>query len=228
MSRFAPSASAAPLVIALSLVMTATACDFDFSPGGPDVVDFMYRCSVETERVELEELDSVGVSAAEALAHAAPLSMGWIEPVHGEPEAVEIRFTTHTGTLRKQVRNAAGRWPCDPEALFADGTLRIVSEHRLLDESLEVTVEAVRDQGAGMNYLLDVRHGIAVSELGGSLTPTDFFDEPGFALTGLELSGSFKDGAFVGLLSAYAEKHTRRHSEGSLFDILTISTEPVE
>ena len=228
MFRFASSASAPPLVIALSLVMTATACDSDSNPGGSDFVDGMYRCSVETESFELEELDSAGFSAAEVLAQAAPLSVGWIEPVHGEPEAVEIRFTAHTGALRKQVRNAAGQWPCDPEALFADGTLRIVSEHRLLDESLAVTVEAVRDQGVGMNYLLDVRHGIAVSELGGSLTPTDFLDEPGFALTGLELSGSFKDGAFVGLLSAYAEKHTRQLSEGFQFDILTLSTEPVE
>ena len=142
--------------------MNATARDSDASPGGSDVVDGMYRCSVETE-------------------------------------------------------------PMD-----ADGTLRIVSAHRLLDESLAVTVEAVRDQGVGMDYLLDVRHGIALSELGGSLTPTDFLDEPGVALTGLELSGSFRDGAFVGLLSAYAVKHTRQHSEGFLFDILASSTEPVE
>ena len=48
------------------------------------------------------------------------------------------------------------------------------------------------------------------------------------ALTGLELSGSFKDGAFVGLLSAYAEKDTQQYSEGGLFDILTLSTEAVE
>lgn len=228
MFRFASSASAPPLVIALSLVMTATACDSDSRPGGSRAVDLMHRCSVVTEPIELEDPDSAGVSAAEVLAHAAPRSVGWIEPVHGEPEVVEIRFAPHTGALRKQVRNAAGHWPCDPEALFADGTLRIVSEHRLLDESLAVTVEAVRDQGVGMNYFLDVRHGIAVSELEGSLTPSDFLDEPGFALTGLELSGSFKDGAFVGLLSAYAEKHTGQLSEGLQFDILTLWTEPVE
>lgn len=76
MFRFAPSASAAPLIIALSLVMTATACDSDSSPGWSDVVDGMDRCSVETEPIELEELDSAGISAAEVLAHAAPLSVG--------------------------------------------------------------------------------------------------------------------------------------------------------
>lgn len=228
MSRTALSSSAAPSVVALSLVMTTTACDFESRILGPAVVDGMARCSSKTELVEPEELDSMGVSASEVLAQAAPLSVGWIEPVHGEPEAVELRFAADTDGFRKQVQNADGHQPCSPDALFVEGTLRMVSDQGLLDESLAVTVEAVRDQGAGMDHRLYVHDDIATSELGGSLTPADFIEEPGFAVTEIELSGSFEDGGFVGVLSAYAEKHTRQYSEGLVVEILTLSTEPVE
>lgn len=228
MSRIALSATAAPSILALSIVMTTTACDFGSSLGDLDYAEVMVNCSMKTEPIALDELDSMGVSASEVLANAAPPSVGWIETADGEPEAVEIRFTANTDGLRKQVRSANGYEPCSPDALFVDGTLRIVSEHDLLDESLAVTLEARRDQDADMKYFLGLRHDIATSELGGSLAPTDLIEEPGFAVTGLELSGSFNDGAFAGLLSAWGEKHTRQHSDRALFDILTISTEPVE
>ncbi len=225
MSLSAPSAFIGSTVVGLALAVTSAGCDFDV--GSNDFRYAIHHCSMKTEPIAFEAEGRLGISAAELLAHTAVRSVGSIELVSGDVEGVEVWFVANPTSARQPAVWADGLAPCSSDGLFVDGTLRIVSDRGLLDESLEVTIEAVRDVDIDSNYIPTIRLDLSMRDIQGSLSPETLLEEPGFQLIGLELSGSFEDGAFEGLISASAEKHTRRISEWVLFDLMTLSTERV-